>query len=211
MYLYGYILNYLLNSIIDIVRDDDKGSAIGRILTLSQFMITTAIILGFTSPLVCKLIFADSSNSIYLMMLSFLSIFVALYKETFNNIKNKRLIYVSAIIGIISKIILVVPLINAFYRMGYNLIFGDIFSTIISMLISIVINYVYLKGKNKKEKTLDKLLSIFYENSILCILLLVLQFIIPINTSSAFKSLFILAIYVFVSILFLKVKKKKRG
>ena len=92
-----------------------------------------------------------------------------------------------------------------------NLIFGDIFSTIISMSISIVINYVYLKRKNKKEKTLDKLLSIFYDNSILGILLLVLQFIIPINTSSAFKSLFILAIYVFVSILFLKVKKKKRG
>ena len=58
------------------------------------------------------------------------------------------------IVGIVSKIIITVPMINSFYRMGYNLLYGDIISTIISILISVIINYIYIKTNNKKEKTL---------------------------------------------------------
>jgi len=213
IYFYGLtIINFMVDSAIDLVKSQEKKvSIIDNILTLFQFMIKTAIILGVTSPLICKIIFKDNSNSIYLMMLSFLSIFIALFNITFDSIKNKKIVYTSLIFGIITKIILIVPLINSFYRMGYNLIYGDIISTIISMSISIIINYIYLKHKNNKEKTLDKILTTLYESIILCIILVILQFIIPIKTDSYIKSIFLFGIYIFISIMFLNIKKKKRG
>jgi len=100
-----------------------------------ESVLTIAIVLGITSPLICKIIFGSSTNSIYLAMLIYLSIFIALFDITFEYIKNKKITYISLIVGLISKMILIIPLINSFYRMGYNLIYGDIISTIISMFI----------------------------------------------------------------------------
>jgi len=153
----------------------------------------------------------NNSYSIYLMMLSLLLIFISLFDTTFDNIKNKRIIYISLIVGIISKIILIIPLINSFYRMGYNLIYGDITSTIISMSLSIIINYIYLKRKNKNEKMLEIILTTLYESITLCIILVILQFIIPTKTDNYIKAILTLGLYIFISIAFLNLRKKKRG
>lgn len=213
IYLFALtIVNFIVETIMKITNNNDKKiNIISHILNIFKFMITIAIILAVTSPLICKIIFNDSSNSIYLMMLSFLSIFISLFDATFDNIKNKKIIYTSLIVGIVSKIILIVPLINSFYRMGYNLVYGDIISTIISVFISIIINYIYLKNKNKKEKTFEKILTTLYESMLLCIILIILQFIIPIKTNNYFLTLLTFVIYVSISIMFLNFKKKKRG
>ena len=210
IYLYGLtMINYLVYTVIYIT--NKKNNIISYILKIFKIMVTIAIISSITSPLLCKIIFGDSANSIYLMMISFLSIFISLFNITFDNIKNKKVIYISLVTGLISKIILIIPLINAFYRMGYNLIYGDIISTILSMSASITINYIYLKNKNKKEKTLEKILTTLYESIILCIILLILQFLIPIKTNNYFIALLIFTIYIAISIAFLKFTKKKRG
>lgn len=209
IYLYGFsLISSLIYIILTTLNNRDK-NIISYVLNIFKVMVTISIILGVTSPLICKLIFGNSSNSIYLMMLSFLAIFISLFDITFDNIKNKKIIYTSLIIGIISKIILIVPLINSFYRMGYNLVYGDIISTIISMFISVIINYIYLKNKHKKEKTLEKILTTLYESLILCIILVILQFIIPIKTNNYFISLLILVVYLTVSVMILKIKKKR--
>lgn len=211
IYLYTFsLISSLIYIILTTLNNKDKKiNIISYILNIFRVMVTLSIILGVTSPLLCKLIFNDSSNSIYLTMLSFLSIAISLFDITFDNIKNKKIIYTSLVVGIISKIILIVPLINSFYRMGYNLVYGDIISTIISMFISVIINYIYLKNKHKKEKTLEKILTTLYESLILCIILVILQFIIPIKTNNYFISLLILAVYLTVSVMILKIKKKR--
>jgi len=213
IYLFGLtIINFIIEIVQSITKNNDKKiNIISYILNVFRFMLTISIIVAVTSPLICKIIFNDSTNSIYLMMLSFTSIFIALYNITFENIKNQKIIYVSLIVGIICKIILIVPLINSFYRMGYNLVYGDIISTIISMFISIIINYIYLKNKNKKEKTLEKIMKTLYESIILCIILIVLQFIIPIKTDSYIISIIILVVYIVTSLMYLEMKRKKRG
>lgn len=211
IYFFGLsTINFIVDTIASFIKNiDKKTNIISYILKVFQCMLTIAIILGITSPLVCKIIFNDSSNSIYLAMLIFLSIFISLFNITFENIKNKKIIYTSLIVGIISKIILIVPLINSFYRMGYNLIYGDIISTIISMFISIIVNYIYLKNKNKKEKTFEKIMKILYESLLLCIILVILQFIVPIKSDNYFISVLIFMVYISVSIMFIKLKKKR--
>lgn len=213
IYLYGIsIINYILFLIQNIAEiDNKKTNVIANILKLFKFTVKITIIMAITSPLICNIIFMDNSNSKYFTMISFMLIFLALYNITFKNIKNKKIIYISLISGIITKLILIIPLINSFYRMGYDLIYGDIISTIISMIVSTTINYIYLKGKNKKEKTLDKILTTLYESIILCIILVILQFIIPMKTDNYIKSIILLGIYIFISIAFLNFKKKKRG
>lgn len=213
VYFYALtIVNFIIDIILSIIKYlNKKMSIINYICKVFEAMLTIAIVLGITSPLICKVIFNNSTNSIYLIMMISLSIFIALFKVTFEEIKNKKIVYISLIIGVISKIILIVPLINAFYRMGYNLIYGDIISTIISMFISIIINYIYIKTHNKKEKTLEIILTTLYESILLCIILVLIQFIIPIKTDSYLKALFLLIIYTVISVIFIKFKKKKRG
>jgi len=210
IYLYGiFIINFIIDIIITII--PKKGNIINYIYTAFEKNLTIAIIIGITSPLICQIVFLSSDNSIYIMMLSFLSIFIILYNITFDYIKNNKIIYISLIIGILSKIILTIPLIDAIYRMGYNLIYGDIISTIISISISIIINYIYIKRKNKNEKTLEKILKLLYESILLCIVLVLLQFIIPIKNKSYIETIFTFIIYVTISIICIRLKKKKRG
>jgi len=213
IYLYGiYILNFIVDIVSTITKNTNKKeSIINYIHILFKNIITVAIIFGITSPLISKIIFNNLNNYIYLVMIILLSIFIVLYNITFENVKSKKIIYISLISGIICKLISIIPLINSFYRMGYNLIYGDIISTIIGMSISIIINYVCIKIKNKKERTLEKILVTLYESIILCIVLVLLQFIVPVKTDSYIKALFTLVLYIFISIMFINLKKKKRG
>lgn len=211
IYLYGItIMEFIVRITLKYVEKKAKNVII-ELLEIFRYLSIIAIILAITSPLICKIIFNQSNNSIYLAMLGFLAIFIGLFIKTFSHIKNKKIIYISLLVGILSKIILIVPLINSFYRMGYNLIYGDIISTIISLFLSIIINYIYLKNKFKKEKILDKILTTLYENMILCILLIILQFIIPIKTNNYIITVLIFVVYLAVSVLFFRVKKKERG
>jgi len=213
IYLYGiYILNFIVDIVTTITKNTNKKENITNyIYILFKNIITVAIIFGITSPLISKIIFNNLNNYIYLVMIILLSIFIVLYNITFENVKSKKIIYISLISGIICKLISIIPLINSFYRMGYNLIYGDIISTIIGMSISIIINYVCIKIKNKKERTLEKILVTLYESIILCIVLVLLQFIVPVKTDSYIKALFTLVLYIFISIMFINLKKKKRG
>ena len=175
-------------------------------------MLYLTIIIGMISPLICKILFNDHTISIYLMMTNLMGLFIALYNLTTENIKNKQVISISITSGLITKLILIVPLINSFYRMGYNLIYGDIISTIIGLLITIIINYIYIKNKQrKKENNFEIILKTLYENILLCIILTICQFVIPTKTDNYFKAILLITIYILISIIYLKLKDKKRG
>ena len=94
--------------------------------------------------------------------------------------------------------------------MGYNLIYGDIFSTIIAMSLTITINYLHVKKATKnEEKYFERILKILYENILLAIILILMQFIIPISGISYIKSLGLTIIYIIVSTVFIKIINKK--
>ena len=211
VFIYFYLIimmNYIIEIINHIKEKNIKTKNITNDIYLTlKLILPFAIINSIISPLICKIIFNAPENSIYLTMISFMSIFVILYNTTANNIKTKKILHISLFIGLICKIITTVPLINAFYRMGYNLIYGDISSTILSMLITIIINYMASNNKSLiKDKYLDKILNTLYENIILAIILIVLEFIIPIDTTSYIKSLLLIIPYILVSISFFRIK-----
>ena len=214
IYLYSLaIINYLINLVKILNKELPQEMSFSRKLYSNfKIMLPIVIVFGIISPLTCKVIFNNPDYSIYLTMTNLMAIFILLYDITYENIENKKIILISLASGIITKIILIIPLINSFYRMGYNLIYGDILSTIIGMFISVVINYIYIKVNSKtKEKYFEKILDILYENIILAIILIVTEFIIPIDTNNYLKSIGLIVIYVMVGIIFLEIKNKKRG
>ena len=213
IYLYGINIVSSIKDIILMMTKNitKKDNVVNYIYKVFQNVLTIAIILGITSPLICKIIFNSDKNFIYLMMLSILLVFNSLFDTTYEYVKSKKVIYLSLIASVIIKLILVIPLINSFYRMGYNLIYGDIISTIIALSFVIIINYICIKLKNKSERTLENILVTLYESILLCIILVLIQFIVPIKTDSYIKSLFTLALYIFISVMFIKMKEKKRG
>jgi len=211
IYFYGISL---INFIVDILNMfvnyfNRKDDIFKKIYIVFDRMLSIAIIIAIISPLLTKVIFNNTTTSIYLMMLGFMGIFISLYNITFKNILNKKILYLSLSIGIIFKILLIIPLIDSFYRIGYNLIYGDIISTIIGMFVSIIINYIFLKKHNYVKGFLEKILKSLYENIILCIVLVVLQFLIPINSNSYLRSLGLIMAYVSVSLMILNVQKKE--
>lgn len=209
IYLFGLtIINFIKEFLKSFL--NKQTNIIKNIYLALDIGLVFAIIMGITSPLICKILFFTSDNSIYLTMLCILLIFILLYDITFEYIKNKKVIYISLFIGILFKILLVIPFINSFYRMGYNLVYGDIISTILGMSLSILVNYIYIKLNNLNEKILDKILKILYDSMILCIILIIMQFIVPIKTDSYFKSIFILLFYIVISLFYLNFRYKER-
>ena len=214
IYFYGLtIINYLIFILEYITKKYHKvGNVFDKIYLSIRITLPLSIIFSIISPLICNVIFYDSSKSIYLLILNFLAIFISLYDITFKSIQNKKIILISLITGLIFKLILTIPLINSFYRMGYSLMYGDILSTIIAMLLSIIINHIYLTNKYQKEKNyLEKILTILYENIILCIILILVEFIIPIKQASYLKSLLLIGVYLLICYIIFKLKNQKRG
>jgi len=209
LYLYGLSFINLLGNLL-IKKYNYKIGILSKIYYIFDEFLSLAIIFGIMSPLICKVIFNNSEMATYLMMGSFLGIFITLYQMTFQYIGNYKLGYVSVMLGIVIKFILMIPLIDSFYRMGYNLVYGDIISTMIGMGISVIINYIYFKNREHENKYFEKILKSMSENIFLCILLVIMQFIIPIKTDSYLKALLLVFIYGYVSILFIKFKRKKR-
>ena len=220
-FTYFYALN-IIEYLVYIVKLINKNlpvklTPLNRIYSNFKIMLSLVIFFGIISPITCKLLFYSDSYAVYLAMMNIMAIFLLLYDITYESVKNKNVIYVSLIIGIISKLILVIPLINSFYRMGYNLVYGDVLSTVIGMFFSIIVNYIYIVNTtHSDEKYFDKVLKILFDNIVFCIILVLVQFIIPMNTDNYVKTLgllwlYLICVYIVIKIKSIKLRKKKRG
>lgn len=174
-------------------------------------VIPITILICILSGSVTKLLF-NSNNSVIFMLFIWTLPFIVLYIigiKLLEVINNKKILYLILFIGIFVKIVLIVPLINSFYRMGYNLIYGDIISNIIGVFVSYIITMIYLNKKYKVNftKTFDKILNIIYENIILMLILIIFSMIIPLNVDTKLQSLTVIIIYGVIFILYFYVKK----
>ena len=124
-------------------------------------------------------------------------------KKNFNTILS---------LGLIIKCIITVPLIHSLYRMGYSMVYGDILSTIISLLIPILITTIYFNNKNRVNfgDYFYNIISIVYENIILCLILILLQLLVPLNVDNRLSAILVILMYTMVFLLFNFIKVKIR-
>lgn len=147
------------------------------------------------------------------------SIFVALFScvlttlnviMQFLNDNKGMFIYITA--GLIVKIIFNIPLMHSFEEMGLHAGYGATTATILGFSTSIIL---ILRRLHKEidvnyEETINRLLLIIYSCLIMTLVILLLQFVLPIDNPSRLASLVIIFIYAivgFITYLFVTIRR----
>ena len=197
------IKNNIVNKKYDLIKLDEY------LIKIFKILLTNTVIISIISNAIWLLLFNNSNGYILFMFIN-LSLFYIIYILINDiTISNKKY-YLINILGLVIKLILIVPLINALYRMGYNLLYGDILSTIISyLLVTILLIVVNNKKYNIDFKSkFDKILNIVYYNIILCLILLLFSLIIPVKVNSIFSSIKVIVLYLLISFVYMFIRKK---
>ena len=213
-YFYGMFIFYYINKIIEkylnIDYDTIKENFDSNINKITKLSLNLCILLAVISIPLNNLIFRNDYN--ILSSLIPLLFFYILYNYIINiNIKynkdKKNLIIL--LLGIITKIIFELPLINSIYRMGFSLTLGSILSIILGMIVSIILGLIFIKSKFKLNllNNFNNILNIVYESIIYCLILVLFTLIIKVDTVGIINSLLVVIFYIFITILFHIIKR----
>lgn len=134
------------------------------------------------------------------------SVFIAIATCLFNttiiilqSLNKYKTVFISIISGIVIKYILNVPLMILTHNLGFQGFYGAITATLIGIAVSVFINlYVLHKDEELKvryKQTLTTIIKVVYTLAIMCIVLLLMEFIIPIEGHGRMMSLLIVIIY----------------
>ena len=112
------------------------------------------------------------------------------------SLNKPKIIYSSVILGLITNLILDIPLMNLFYKLNLPAYYGAITATLLGFLVSNALSIIYLKKElqfNYKE-TLKTIPRFVISIIILIIMLLGFNKILPTNSYSKLVQLFNLAV-----------------
>lgn len=213
-----YILKYkkVISNTINNIKE--KGIINNLLIDIANKVIPVTILICILSGPILKLLF-NSKNSIVFMFFIWILPFILLYIIGIKLLEvssSKKVLYITLLTGILVKIVLTIPLINSFYRMGYNLIYGDIVANIIGMFVSYIMTILYLNKKYKIDfsNSFEKILNIVYENIILSLILIISSMVISLNVNSKSQALIVIIIYIVIYVIYNIIKNlllKMRG
>lgn len=210
VYFYSYYFIIFL-SIIFYSDNIDKNINNTYIKLINKLLPITILISIISGPILL-LLFNSNTNAYILTFLIFEPIFIIMYNIAMNMIIDKRQFKIILIISLLLKCITTIPLINSLYRMGYSMIYGDIISTILSLFIPIIITIIYINNiyKINFSNHFNSIISIIYQNIILCIILILLQLLVPLKTNNKIEAIGIITVYVITFVIFNYIKTNIR-
>ena len=181
-----------------------------KIVYLLDKCIPLVIFIIVISKYIYMFLFGNTDGYGILMSFSLLVLFILFYDIiTIEYLKTKENISKYLLIGIVVMAITTVPLIDSFYRMGYNLINGSVIAIIIGICITLIMLMLKIKVIDRKivNRYFEKFIMIIYQNIILSFILVILQLVINFNSSRMF-SLIVIVIYIGIMIGYFRIKKR---
>ena len=181
-----------------------------KIVYLLDKGIPLVIFIIVISKYIYMFLFGNTDGYGILMSFSLLVLFILFYDIiTIEYLKTKENIGKYLLIGIVVMAITIVPLIDSFYRMGYNLINGSVIAIIIGICITLIMLMLKIKVIDRKivNRYFEKFIMIIYQNIILSFILVILQLVINFNSSRMF-SLIVIVIYIGIMIGYFRIKKR---
>ena len=111
--------------------------------------------------------------------------------------KEYKIVFVSLITGMLVKIILNVPLLYAFSKMGLPAFYGSISATILGFIVSAIISIVFLKSKYQLnyESTIKEIINILLAIIVMSLIITILKIFIPVTTTSRLLAILLTFIY----------------
>ncbi len=112
-------------------------------------------------------------------------------------LKYYKEVFISLFSGFVLKIVLNVPLIYGFHKMGLPAYYGAITASILGYLLSLVICLICLKSKYgvHYENTIKQLVNIVGATIVMAIVILLLQYVLPTVSSSRLMNIPIVIMY----------------
>jgi len=135
------------------------------------------------------------------------SVFIALANCIFNttvvmtqSINRYKAMFVSLLCGVLFKLIFNVPLMELTHSLGIQGFYGSITATLLGLGITIVMNLIMLKKyvKVSYKNTINQLSKMIISLVTMFVVLLIMNFIIPLYNPSRIVSIFIVIIYALV-------------
>lgn len=224
IYLYGISIIYFIYKIINNIYINSFNELKSKIINKEEYNIynfinkiinislSLTILLVIISKPLNNLLF-NGSNINIILSVCYILFFYILYDVILNiNIicnKNK-IIFIILLTGLFISLVFSIPIIDATYRMGYNLVSGSLFSIILGLGISIILGIIFIKNKLKLSllDNFNNILNIIYFNIIYSLVLVLFTFIIKVDINGIFKSIFVIVFYVILSIVFYILKLK---
>ena len=218
IYIMTLIINYLEINNIKKIKENIKSKKYELVklddylIRMFKILLTIMVVFNIISHSLWTVIFNNDNGNI-LYIVSNISLFYVMYNIiidiSLDNMTDKKL-YIVLLIGMITKLLIIVPLTNSLYRMGYNLLYGDILSTIVSYIFIVALLLIINNKKYMIDfvKKFDTILNIIYYDIILCFVLLLFTIVIPINVESRTEGIKVVIIYLFISLLYIFIGKK---
>ena len=212
-YLYGLIMIGFINNIIsnylNINYENIKETFISNINKIIKVSLNLSILLLVISLPLSNIIFKENNIIAYLIPLL---LFNTLYNYIIKiNIKNNKDKYTNIIIiiGLITKVIFEIPLINSLYRMGYSLVLGSILSSILGLIISIILGLIFIKVRYKLNllHNFNNILNITYDSIIYTLVLVIFTLIIKLEQESIIANILVIIFYIFITVLYHIIKR----
>lgn len=149
-------------------------------------------------------------NSLYgpsvLSYYIFVGLFIGLFTSLITMIqvlKDKRVVFISLITGVVIKILLNSYLLKGFYNVNLPAYYGVITATIIGYLVSSIICLVVLRRKYKFnfESFIKNLIDIVCASLLMVLVLTIFKLFMPISSANRIMNLVIILIYTLIGII----------
>ena len=146
-------------------------------------------------------LYGSSVLSYYIFVGFFIGLFTSLI-IMIQTLKDKKIVMISLVTGVIIKLLLNTYLLKGFYNINMPAYYGSITASIIGYLVSIVICLVVLRKKYKInfEETINNFINIMCSSLFMFIILFIFKLFIPIVSTNRIMNLLIIFIYAIIGI-----------
>lgn len=200
----GIMISLIPNLTSSIVKEDltDVRKKINQSLQIVIYLtIPMAIGLSILSGNVWTVFYGISEYGpkVYALYV-FVSVATVLFTSSVTTVqilKDYKIVFISLISGFFTKMLLNIPLLYGFQKMGLPAYYGSITATILGYLICAFICLIFLNKKYKVdyEETIKTLVDVITAVIIMTIVLLLLKVLIPLSTPSRILNILIVIMY----------------
>ncbi len=147
-------------------------------------------------------LYGSSVLSFYIFVGFFIGLFTSLI-IIIQTLKDKRIVMISLISGVILKILLNTYLLKAFSNLSLPAYYGTITASIIGYLVSIIICLVVLRKKYRInfEEVVNNFVNIMCASFLMILVLFIFKLFIPITSTNRIMNLLIIFIYTITGII----------
>ncbi len=200
----GIVVSLIPNLTSSIVKKDEKdihkkiNQAIGICLF---FTIPMSVGIAFLSQPIWNLFYGSSlTGPTLLSYFIFTGLFSGLFTIVITTIqvfKDYKALFIGLLLGVVVKVLFNVKLISTFYSVGLPPYYGVITATILGLLTSIIYGLIHLGVKRKInfEELLRNFIDILCGTIFMGIILLVLKWLIPVDSTSRIINILVIILY----------------